>query len=72
MTAVQNKDKTHCKRGHEFTPENTYITTRKCGGIKRTCIECRRMMARDRYHKKQAKLREELEQFQRELHRESE
>lgn len=27
-----NKRKTHCKRGHEFTPENTYLyaTSRRC------------------------------------------
>jgi len=24
-TGQSNRDKTHCKRGHEFTPENTYI-----------------------------------------------
>lgn len=33
-----NAAKTHCKRGHEFTPENTYIETRgnrKC----RTCMQ---------------------------------
>lgn len=29
--------KTYCKRGHEFTPENTYI--RKSGA--RTCRQCR-------------------------------
>ncbi len=32
----QNKDKTHCVRGHEFTPENTY--PRGDGG--RDCREC--------------------------------
>ena len=31
-----NSNKTHCKRGHEFTPENTY--TNKDGG--RSCVEC--------------------------------
>lgn len=24
INGVRNKAKTHCKRGHEFTPENTY------------------------------------------------
>lgn len=33
---TNNKDKTHCKRGHEFTPENTY--SRKDGG--RQCRTC--------------------------------
>ncbi len=30
-----NGDKTECKRGHAFTPENTYI--RKDGHGRRTC-----------------------------------
>lgn len=34
--------KTHCIRGHEFTPENTYL--RPSGG--RQCIECRNFLAR--------------------------
>lgn len=36
-----NGTKTHCKRGHEFTPENTYILKR--GG--RSCRICLRMHA---------------------------
>lgn len=32
--------KTHCKRGHEFTPENTYIRSGTNG--KRTCRQCHR------------------------------
>lgn len=31
-----NKKKTHCKRGHEFTPENTYKQT-KGGRMCKTC-----------------------------------
>ncbi|WP_375545838.1 NUMOD4 motif-containing HNH endonuclease [Dietzia cinnamea] len=35
---VHNKASlSHCKRGHEFTPENTYIN-----GEKRVCVTCRR------------------------------
>jgi hypothetical protein len=30
-----NKRKTHCKRGHEFTPENTYVN-----GRQRSCRAC--------------------------------
>ena len=41
-TAV-NKRKTHCIRGHEFTPENTYIH-KKYGG--RMCRECHRERGR--------------------------
>lgn len=31
-----NGRKTHCKRGHEFTPENTYLLTRG----ERVCVAC--------------------------------
>lgn len=34
--------KTHCKRGHEFTPENTWISPTSGG---RTCRACRRELA---------------------------
>lgn len=34
-----NKNKTHCKRGHEFTPENTLI--RKDGRECRACVKVR-------------------------------
>lgn len=43
ITAV-NARKTHCKRGHEFTPDNTYRTGR--GG--RGCRTCKREYERDR------------------------
>jgi hypothetical protein len=36
--APVNAAKTHCKRGHEFTPENTYITSQGW----RTCRQCQR------------------------------
>lgn len=36
--AATNAAKTHCKRGHEFTPENTYRTAQGNRG----CIACRR------------------------------
>lgn len=32
-------EKTHCKRGHEFTPENTYMEK----GRKRRCRQCGRL-----------------------------
>jgi len=39
---AQNARKTHCKRGHELTPENTY----KAHGW-RVCLECKRMKVRE-------------------------
>lgn len=38
LTSYHNKIKTHCKHGHEFTPENTRIYN---GG--RYCITCNRI-----------------------------
>ena len=37
--------KTHCIRGHKFSPENTYIYTSKMGLKSRNCIICRRISA---------------------------
>lgn len=34
-----NAAKTHCKRGHAFTAENTYIQ-RRGGGVSRICLAC--------------------------------
>lgn len=38
----QNFRATHCKRGHEFTPENTYL---KNSGRRRVCRACLRLRA---------------------------
>lgn len=49
--------KTHCKYGHEFTPENTAIrrTDRRGGtGVTRQCLSCRRGAARVRAVRKAA------------------
>jgi hypothetical protein len=40
----RNSQKTHCKRGHEFTPENTRI---KPGNGHRVCKTCMRMHIRN-------------------------
>jgi hypothetical protein len=41
---------THCKRGHEFTPGNTYVT----GRGHRVCRACRRIYGRAAYARKRA------------------
>jgi hypothetical protein len=41
----RNENKTHCKRGHEFTLENTYV--RKSGG--RLCRVCQKNKARIKF-----------------------
>jgi hypothetical protein len=33
---------THCQRGHEFTPENTWTKSRGEGRLARRCKECQR------------------------------
>lgn len=48
-TAV-NAAKTHCIRGHEFSPENTLIRTNR-GGVERTCLTCKRMRQRGRWQR---------------------
>lgn len=35
------RDRTECSRGHEYTPENTYIRTRRSGRTSRVCRKCR-------------------------------
>jgi hypothetical protein len=46
---LNNSHKIHCKYGHEFTEENTYVTYRSNGGIKRQCKICRTEKDRKRY-----------------------
>lgn len=37
---------THCRRGHEFTPENTYVWTRGNNGrVVRECLQCKNIRA---------------------------
>lgn len=42
-----NARKTHCKRGHEFTPENTYLR-----GNRRQCVTCTRQQGAASYLRK--------------------
>lgn len=45
-----NAAKTHCKRGHEFTPENTVIKS----GPRRECRTCKRVADLKRWHARKA------------------
>lgn len=46
-------DRTHCRHGHEYTPENTYMHTRAGTPAYRVCRECQRQKSKRNYHKKQ-------------------
>jgi hypothetical protein len=50
---AMNAGKTHCKRGHEFTPENTWPATRNGGRSCRMCEIAKQQRYRD------AKLRQQ-------------
>ncbi|WP_407342232.1 HNH endonuclease [Pengzhenrongella phosphoraccumulans] len=43
-----NGDKTHCKRGHEFTPENTHVQRRGGRACRACAVEYRRARAAER------------------------
>lgn len=53
--AAKNRLKTHCKHGHEFTPENTYEWTGK-RGFTRGCRACGDKYKRA-YHERVGKFR---------------
>lgn len=40
-TSLAQKAQTHCKRGHEYTPENTAIAPSGKGVLVRNCRKCR-------------------------------
>lgn len=44
-SAVLHRAQTHCKRGHEFTPENTWVDRRGS----RCCRHCNRLRQRGEY-----------------------
>lgn len=46
--SAKHARQTHCKRGHEFTPENTYRRSR-AHKVERFCRECMRERDRQRY-----------------------
>lgn len=48
-------DVTHCVKGHEFTPENTYLSKRKeTGKMQRNCIKCQAIRTKE-YQMRQRK-----------------
>ena len=47
-------NKTHCKRGHKFTEENTRVTKTPIGNSGRACKECERL--RERKSKKSTQI----------------
>lgn len=57
--AAVNARKTHCKYGHEFTPENTRVTT---GG--RSCRECGRRASREYQGRRRAKVARALAAYE--------
>lgn len=42
----RGQKQTHCKRGHEFTPENTRVDTYRNGRTQRRCLACARASSR--------------------------
>jgi hypothetical protein len=54
-TAINGR-KTRCKRGHEFTPKNTYVYKLRNGRYGRACRECQRIRRKASSHAR--KLRE--------------
>lgn len=44
-----NAKKTHCKRGHEFTPQNTRVQTFDGGRQQRQCITCNKQRRREEW-----------------------
>lgn len=51
--SAKNAVKTHCKRGHEFTPENTYVQMQR-GKPRRACHICKKKLMLDNYYRKAA------------------
>ena len=48
MRMQPNPMKTHCKRGHPKTPENTYYGVNAQGNVTRSCKICMRLLEKER------------------------
>ena len=44
--SAKEAKQTHCKRGHPFSQDNTYLRIRKDGSVHRDCRECHRITRR--------------------------
>ena len=51
-TISRHANRTHCKRGHELTPDNLYLNTYSDGFVRRTCKTCAKKRRYDSYHSK--------------------
>jgi len=51
-----SKPKTHCKHGHELTPENTYVTSTDEWRTRRECKACSQRRYREWAARRRAKL----------------
>lgn len=49
-----NKAKTHCPKGHQYSPENTRTYRSKVGWTMRFCIECDRAQSAAQYRRNRA------------------
>jgi len=52
-----NARKTHCKRGHEYTPENTYLKITPKTTM-RSCLECQKIRMKQPHYKEKARERQ--------------